>query len=245
MHAVSAPLVCPAALSTPGHQIFGGGGFGGGGFGGGGGGGGGGGDPFGFGGGMGGMGGGPFGGMGGMPFGGMGGMGGGPFGGMGGMPRRPAGPQKDPTIEVKLACSLEELYNGTTKKMKINRKVGGRGVRPGRALAELGQQRGRPAPPAPDPAAAAAMHACARAAAAAAAAALTRALPGPQTSAGRAEELLEIHVRPGWKRGTKITFPEKGERRAPSRAGRRAGARGTRPRGRQPARTPRVRPGAR
>lgn len=116
-----------------------------------------GGDPFGGFGGFGGMGGFPggMGGMGGFP-GGMGGMGGGgPFGGMGGMGGRPQGPRKDPPIEVKLACSLEELYTGCTKKMKINR----------------------------------------------------------QTSSGRAEEILEIHVKPGWKRGTKITFTEKGDER--------------------------------
>jgi DnaJ-class molecular chaperone len=74
------------------------------------------------------MGGDPFGGFGGGMggFGGMGGMGGGgPYGGMGGMGGRPQGPRKDPTIEVKLGCTLEELYTGTTKKMKINRQVRG------------------------------------------------------------------------------------------------------------------------
>ena len=87
-------------------EIFGGGGFGG--FGGGGG------DPFGAFGGMGGMG----GGGGGHPF--MGGMGGGhPFGGGGG--RGPQAPRKDPPIEVKLKCSLEELYSGCVKKMRIGR----------------------------------------------------------------------------------------------------------------------------
>lgn len=101
-------------------QIFGGGGFGGG-FGGMGG------DPFGFGGGMGG---GPFGGMGGM-----GGMGGGPYGG--GMGGRPAGPRKDPPIEVKLGCSLEDLYNGTTRKMKIGRQVCGRGARASRRIVHI------------------------------------------------------------------------------------------------------------
>lgn len=35
-------------------------------------------------------------------------------------------------------------------------------------------------------------------------------MPVSQTANGRAEEILEIHVRPGWKKGTKITFPEKG-----------------------------------
>lgn len=44
--------------------------------------------------------------------------------GMGGMGGRPQGPRKDQAIEVKLACTLEELYNGTVKKMKISRQVG-------------------------------------------------------------------------------------------------------------------------
>jgi DnaJ-class molecular chaperone len=94
-----------------------------------------GGNPFGFGGPMGAM-----GGMGGDPFGGMGGMGGpfGGMGGMGGMGGRPQGPRKDPPIEVKLACTLEELYSGTTKKMKINRQVGAN-----RALRGTGWLQGR------------------------------------------------------------------------------------------------------
>ncbi|KAG2429150.1 hypothetical protein HYH02_014185 [Chlamydomonas schloesseri] len=103
--------------------------------------------------------GGSFGGGGGFPFGAFGGMGGFPggMGGMGGMPgmgqRRPSGPVKAKAIEHKLNLTLEELYAGTTKKMKINRKVKGK----------------------------------------------------PQ------EEILEIAVRPGWKKGTKITFQEKGD----------------------------------
>eukprot|EP00300_Choanocystis_sp_HF-7_P042914 c9571_g1_i1.p3 GENE.c9571_g1_i1~~c9571_g1_i1.p3 ORF type:complete len:238 (+),score=43.13 c9571_g1_i1:3-716(+) len=67
---------------------------------------------------------------GGMPFGGMfGGMGGMPgMPGMGGMPggRRggaAAAPRKAPTIERDLLVSLEELYSGTTKKLRITRKV--------------------------------------------------------------------------------------------------------------------------
>lgn len=32
-------------------------------------------------------------------------------------------PRKPPPVETKLPCSLEELYNGTTKKMKISRTV--------------------------------------------------------------------------------------------------------------------------
>lgn len=72
------------------------------------------------------------------PFGGMGGGG----GGMGGNSRfassffgddifssfgdgrqMNSGPRKAPPIERKLPCSLEELYKGTTKKMKISREI--------------------------------------------------------------------------------------------------------------------------
>lgn len=76
------------------------------------------------------------------PFGGMGGMGGGSGMGGGG-PRfsssmfggddmfasfgegRPmsSGPRKAQPIEQKLPCSLEDLYKGTTKRMKISREI--------------------------------------------------------------------------------------------------------------------------
>lgn len=67
------------------------------------------------------------------------------------------GPLKAPPIERTLPCTLEELYKGTTKKMKISREI-------------------------------------------ADASGIT--LP--------VEEILTIEIKPGWKRGTKITFPEKG-----------------------------------
>ncbi|KAF8090760.1 hypothetical protein N665_0468s0037 [Sinapis alba] len=60
-------------------------------------------------------------------------------------------------IENKLPCSLEDLYKGTTKKMKISREI----------LDVSGK-------------------------------------------ATQTEEILTIGVKPGWKKGTKITFPEKG-----------------------------------
>ncbi|KNC46085.1 DnaJ domain-containing protein [Thecamonas trahens ATCC 50062] len=95
-------------------------------------------------------------------FGGMGGM-----GGMGGGSRsssrrgsaRSQGPpQKAPTIVRDLPCSLEELYSGKTKKLKITRKI----------------------------------------------------IDG---SGGRRDEskVLNIDVKPGWKAGTKVTFPESGD----------------------------------
>ncbi|XP_021746365.1 dnaJ homolog subfamily B member 4-like [Chenopodium quinoa] len=66
-------------------------------------------------------------------------------------------PKKPPPIENKLPCTLEELYTGSTRKMKISRTV---------IDANGGQV--------------------------------------PET------EILTIEVKPGWKKGTKITFPDKG-----------------------------------
>ncbi|KAG5562674.1 hypothetical protein RHGRI_005407 [Rhododendron griersonianum] len=66
-------------------------------------------------------------------------------------------PKKPPPIESKLPCSLEELYNGSTRKMKISRTVVD-------ANGRLSQE----------------------------------------------SEILTIDVKPGWKKGTKITFPDKG-----------------------------------
>ncbi|KAJ8773726.1 hypothetical protein K2173_006376 [Erythroxylum novogranatense] len=65
--------------------------------------------------------------------------------------------KKPPAVESKLPCTLEELYKGTKRKMKISRSVPD----------EFGK---------------------------------------PKTI----EEILKIDIKPGWKKGTKITFPEKG-----------------------------------
>ncbi|XP_047982333.1 dnaJ homolog subfamily B member 13-like [Salvia hispanica] len=65
--------------------------------------------------------------------------------------------RKAPAIERMLQCGLEDLYKGTTKKMKISRDVI--------------DSSGRPS---------------------------------------SMEEILAIEIKPGWKKGTKITFPEKG-----------------------------------
>ncbi|XP_058214542.1 uncharacterized protein LOC131326017 isoform X1 [Rhododendron vialii] len=67
------------------------------------------------------------------------------------------GDRKAAAIEQTLPCSLEDLYKGTSKKMKISREV-------------------------------------------------TDPFGRPTT----VEELLTIDIKPGWKKGTKITFPEKG-----------------------------------
>ncbi|MCH96908.1 DnaJ-like subfamily B member 1-like, partial [Trifolium medium] len=70
---------------------------------------------------------------------------------------RPNTPKKPPPVETKLPCSLEELYSGSTRKMKISRT---------------------------------AFDACGREV--------------------KETEILSIGVKPGWKKGTKITFPDKG-----------------------------------
>ncbi|KAG9453414.1 hypothetical protein H6P81_006318 [Aristolochia fimbriata] len=79
------------------------------------------------------------------------------FGGSGGGEASANVPRKGAPIERNLPCSLEDLYKGTTKKMKISRDV----------LDSSGR---------------------------------------PST----VEEILTIEIKPGWKKGTKITFPEKG-----------------------------------
>ncbi|CAN1182509.1 DnaJ homolog subfamily B member 4 [Linum perenne] len=68
-----------------------------------------------------------------------------------------APPRKPPPVESKLPCNLEELYSGSTRKMKISRTVVDTHGR-------LAQE----------------------------------------------TEILTIDVKPGWKKGTKITFPDKG-----------------------------------
>lgn len=72
--------------------------------------------------------------------------------------RGPARPRKAPAITRNVLCTLEELYTGTTKKMKISRRLQDAGGH----IMEV-------------------------------------------------PEILEINVRPGWKKGTKITFEEKGD----------------------------------
>ncbi|XP_051119153.1 uncharacterized protein LOC127243267 [Andrographis paniculata] len=66
-------------------------------------------------------------------------------------------PKKPPPVENKLPCSLEELYTGSTRKMKISRQVAD-------ANGQMSTE----------------------------------------------TEILTIEVKPGWKKGTKITFQDKG-----------------------------------
>ncbi|XP_058785788.1 uncharacterized protein LOC131660553 [Vicia villosa] len=88
-----------------------------------------------------------------------------PFGGFGGdfnfrtQSERTYMPKKPSAVETKLLCSLEELYSGSTRKMKISRTVMDPNAY-GREIKET--------------------------------------------------EVLSIEVKPGWKKGTKITFPDKG-----------------------------------
>ncbi|KAA8529482.1 hypothetical protein F0562_033719 [Nyssa sinensis] len=65
--------------------------------------------------------------------------------------------RKAPAVENKLSCSLEELYKGSRRKMRISRIV-----------------------------------------------------PDESGKPRTVEEVLAIDIKPGWKKGTKINFPEKG-----------------------------------
>lgn len=67
-------------------------------------------------------------------------------------------PRQDPPIERKLDLSLEELFEGCTKKMKISRKI-----------------------------------------------------LSPEGTTSNKDKILTINVKPGWKAGTKITFPREGD----------------------------------
>lgn len=77
---------------------------------------------------------------------------------IGGTPSRNMSRSQDPPVEHELYVSLEDIYNGCTKKMKITRKV----------LRQDG-------------------------------------------SLQKEEKLLNIDIKPGWKAGTKITFPREGD----------------------------------
>ena len=87
-----------------------------------------------------------------------------PFGGSsGGMFGHSTAPShgrgsKDPAVEQDINLSLEELYNGCTKKLKINRRV-----------------------------------------------------VNPDGTSFPQDKILTITVKPGWKEGTRITFPEEGD----------------------------------
>ena len=65
---------------------------------------------------------------------------------------------RDPSIEHDVIVSLEELYNGCTKKLKISRRV-----------------------------------------------------MSPDGTSSIQEKVLQVDVKPGWKAGTKVTFPQEGD----------------------------------
>ena len=88
----------------------------------------------------------------GNPFGLFGGMGGGSGGGF------HTSKRKDPTIEHPLNLSLEELYSGCVKNLKITKQV-----------------------------------------------------INPDGTRSPQDKIITINVKPGWKEGTKITFPEEGD----------------------------------
>ncbi|KAF3674191.1 putative 26S proteasome non-ATPase regulatory subunit 2 -like protein A-like [Capsicum annuum] len=78
-------------------------------------------------------------------------------GGGGGASMHQSAPRKEAPIQQNLPCSLEDIYKGATKKMKISREV-----------ADASGKR------------------------------------------MQVQEILTINIKPGWKKGTKITFQDKG-----------------------------------
>ncbi|CAL5420335.1 unnamed protein product [Camellia sinensis] len=101
-------------------------------------------------------------------------------------------PRKGAAIERNLPCSLEDLYKGTTKKMKISRDVidasGLGNTSSNRPICQKWKtQIGSLS------AVVIESHSM-------------RNKVRPTTM----EEILTIEIKPGWKKGTKITFPEKG-----------------------------------
>jgi DnaJ homolog subfamily B member 4 len=69
-----------------------------------------------------------------------------------------AGRRKDPPIEHTLYCTLEDLFKGTTRKLKISRQI----------------------------------------------------VDASTMKTMKVEETLVVAIKPGWKKGTKVTFTEKG-----------------------------------
>ncbi|PKA54397.1 DnaJ protein like ANJ1 [Apostasia shenzhenica] len=101
------------------------------------------------------------------------------FSGEGSM--HPQRPQKPAPIENKLPCSLEDLYKGTTKKMKISREISDTSgsFLQGALSTKLSYV-------------------------------VLASCPQHFPKTMPVEEILTIGIKPGWKKGTKITFPEKG-----------------------------------
>ena len=80
------------------------------------------------------------------------------FGGGHGSSFQQPGIRQDPPIEYKVNLTLDEMFHGCTKKMKITRKV-----------------------------------------------------LSPEGTTSNEDKILTINVKPGWKAGTKITFPREGD----------------------------------
>ncbi|KAL5995588.1 hypothetical protein ACLOJK_025652 [Asimina triloba] len=120
--------------------------------------------------------------------------------------------RKGPPIERNLPCSLEDLYKGTTKKMKISRDVIDASGSPMDAFSPL------LAVVIPDSASfGLSKDVLVESNPLIILGIIVNLRPGSLRSQEmiplrptNVEEILTIEIKPGWKKGTKITFPEKG-----------------------------------
>ncbi|KAF7139968.1 hypothetical protein RHSIM_Rhsim06G0137000 [Rhododendron simsii] len=129
------------------------------------------------------------------------------YGGGGRPMHQSPGPRKAPSIEYRLPCSLEELYKGTTKKMKISREIAD-AIRTAAPTPTVGKSYGGtddlPRVQLELPLDLGDMTISIDAS--------NEEICGKSSGCSKTmlEEILTIDIKPGWKKGTKITFPEKG-----------------------------------
>ncbi|KAL9340016.1 hypothetical protein Peur_066235 [Populus x canadensis] len=137
-------------------------------------------------------------------------------------------PGKDPAIKHTLPCSLEELYQGATKRVKITREVADRnGPNQNRKGTEFSNNRDDDcivrsfeesvvvSAPGKDPAIKHTLPCSLEELyqGATKTVKITRQVADRRGLTREIEEILTIDTKPGWKKGTEITFEEKGNER--------------------------------
>ncbi|KAK9744328.1 DnaJ C terminal domain [Popillia japonica] len=122
--------------------------------------------------------------------------------------------EQDPPIEHELSLSLEEIYTGCVKKMRINKKVlspDGSTTREDKILTinvKPGQQ--EQDPPIEHELSLSLEEiytGCVKKMR------INKKVLSPDGSTTREDKILTINVKPGWKAGTKVTFPKEGDQR--------------------------------